>query len=102
MLGSLLVHKAIEDTVCYCLDASSLPGAVLQGKQLVAVAAAKRHTVVLTASGDVYTWGHRAVTPRRLQLAGGNCTTTAAAICCPLAEADQGMKPRLLQSLALL
>ena len=92
MLGPVLVHKAIEDTVCYCLGASSLPDAVLQGKQLVAVAAAKRHTVVLTASGDVYTWGHRAVTPRRLQLAGGNlCTATAAAIDCPLAEANQGL-----------
>ena len=87
--------------MCYCSGASSLPDVVLQGKQLVAVAAAKRHTVVLTASGDVYTWGHRAVTPRRLQLAGGNCTTTAAAILCPLAEADQGMKC-LLQPHALL
>ena len=77
--------------MCHCWGASSLPAAVLQGKQLVAVAAAKRQTVVLTASGDVYTWGHRVVTPRRLQLAGGGCTTTAAAVFCPLAEADQGM-----------
>ena len=36
----------------------------------MAVAAAKRHTVVLTAEGDVHTWGHRVVTPRRVQLAG--------------------------------
>lgn len=42
----------------------------MQGKRLVAVAAAKRHTVVMTNEGDVYTWGHRVVTPRRVQLAG--------------------------------
>lgn len=36
----------------------------------MAVAAAKRHTVVLTVEGDVYTWGHRVVTPKRVQLAG--------------------------------
>ena len=42
----------------------------VQGKRVVAVAAAKRHTVVLTAEGDVHTWGHRVVTPRRVQLAG--------------------------------
>lgn len=34
------------------------------------MAAAKRHTVVLTADGDVYTWGHKVVTPKRVQLAG--------------------------------
>ena len=91
VLGSLLVHKATDDTMCHCWGDTSLPAAVLQGKQLVAVAAAKRHTVVLTASGDVYTWGHRAVTPRRLQLAGGDCTTTAPAVFWPLTGADQGM-----------
>ena len=47
--------------------------AALQGKGIVAVAAAKRHTVVLTAEGDVLTWGHRIVTPRRVHLAGGAC-----------------------------
>jgi len=41
-----------------------------QGKRVVAAAAAKRHTVVLTAEGDVHTWGHRVVTPRRVNLAG--------------------------------
>lgn len=50
----------------------------MQGKQLVAVAAAKRHMVVLSSEGDIYTWGHRVVTPRRVQLAGeqwsGQCT----------------------------
>jgi len=40
-----------------------------QGKRVVAAAAAKRHTVVLTAEGDVHTWGHRVVTPRRVNLA---------------------------------
>ena len=42
----------------------------MQGKGITAVAAAKRHTVVLTADGDVYTWGHKVVTPKRVQLAG--------------------------------
>ncbi len=44
---------------------------MLQGKGITAVAAAKRHTVVLTAEGDVHTWGHKVVTPKRVQLAGG-------------------------------
>ena len=43
---------------------------MLQGKHVVAVAAAKRHTVVLTSSGEVLTWGHRVVTPLRVVLAG--------------------------------
>ena len=42
----------------------------VQDKGIVAVAAAKRHTVVLTRDGDVYTWGHRIVTPRRVPLVG--------------------------------
>ena len=42
----------------------------VQGKRLVAVAAAKRHMVVMTSDGDIFTWGHRVVTPRRVQLAG--------------------------------
>ena len=42
----------------------------MQGKRLVAVAAAKRHMVVMSREGDIYTWGHRVVTPRRVQLAG--------------------------------
>lgn len=42
----------------------------MRGKPVVAAAAAKRHTLVLTASGEVYTWGHRGVSPRRVQLAG--------------------------------
>lgn len=45
---------------------------LLQGKGITAAAAAKRHTVVLTAEGDVYTWGHKVVTPKRVQLAGGH------------------------------
>ena len=42
----------------------------VQGKRLVAVAAAKRHMLVMTNEGDCHTWGHRVVTPRRVQLAG--------------------------------
>lgn len=42
----------------------------LKGRCVVAAAAAKRHTVVLTVDGDVFTWGHRGVSPRRVQLAG--------------------------------
>ena len=40
----------------------------LKGKRVVACAAAKRHTVVLTADGDVLTWGHRGVSPRKVNL----------------------------------
>ncbi|KAK9837376.1 hypothetical protein WJX84_002537, partial [Apatococcus fuscideae] len=46
----------------------------MKGKRLTAVAAAKRHTVVLTREGDVFTWGHKAVTPKRIQLAGSRDT----------------------------
>jgi len=42
----------------------------IQGKRVKAVAAAKRHTIVLTEEGSVYTWGHRVVTPKRVILAG--------------------------------
>lgn len=42
----------------------------LKGRVVVAAAAAKRHTLALTADGDVFTWGHRGVSPRRVQLAG--------------------------------
>ena len=48
----------------------------VQGKRLVAVAAAKRHMVVMSSEGDIYTWGHRVVTPRRVQLAGETCKST--------------------------
>ena len=57
----------------------------VQGKQLVSLAAAKRHTVVLTADGDVYTWGHRVVTPRRVGLAGARDVSRASAAAPPLA-----------------
>ena len=43
---------------------------MMQGKDVTAVAAAKRHTLVLTNAGEVFTWGHRAVNPRRVPLAG--------------------------------
>ncbi|XP_028766863.1 uncharacterized protein LOC114724637 [Neltuma alba] len=38
----------------------------LKGKNLTGVSAAKYHTVVLGSDGEVYTWGHRLVTPRRV------------------------------------
>ncbi|KAF3973667.1 hypothetical protein CMV_002936 [Castanea mollissima] len=41
----------------------------LKGKIFSGVAAAKYHTVVLGADGEVYTWGHRLVTPRRVVIA---------------------------------
>ncbi|KAF5471959.1 hypothetical protein F2P56_008716 [Juglans regia] len=41
----------------------------LKGKFFKGVAAAKYHTVVLGADGEVYTWGHRLVTPQRVVIA---------------------------------
>ncbi|TYJ11165.1 hypothetical protein E1A91_A11G256400v1 [Gossypium mustelinum] len=38
----------------------------LKSKVFVGVATAKYHTIVLGADGEVYTWGHRLVTPRRV------------------------------------
>ncbi|KAL1211538.1 Ultraviolet-B receptor UVR8 [Cardamine amara subsp. amara] len=38
----------------------------LKGKVFTAIAAAKYHTLVLQEDGEVYTWGHRLVTPRRV------------------------------------
>ncbi|KAK7290657.1 hypothetical protein RIF29_05231 [Crotalaria pallida] len=38
----------------------------LKGKTLTRVSAAKYHTVVLGSDGEVYTWGHRLVTPKRV------------------------------------
>ena len=47
----------------------------LKGRRAMSVAAAKRHTLVLTADGEVFTFGHRGVSPRRVLLAG--CRDTA-------------------------
>ncbi|KAJ3669927.1 hypothetical protein LUZ60_010251 [Juncus effusus] len=49
----------------------------LKGKVFRSVSAAKYHTVALTSDGEVFTWGHRLVTPRRVVIArslkkGGN------------------------------
>ncbi|KAJ9179886.1 hypothetical protein P3X46_008200 [Hevea brasiliensis] len=41
----------------------------LKGKVFTGVAAAKYHTIVVGADGEVYTWGHRLVTPRRVVIA---------------------------------
>lgn len=38
----------------------------LKGKVFIAVAAAKYHTIVLGSDGEVFTWGYRLVTPRRV------------------------------------
>ncbi|KAM7272743.1 hypothetical protein ACFE04_027406 [Oxalis oulophora] len=38
----------------------------LKGKVFIGVSAAKYHTIVLGADGEVYTWGHRLVTPKRV------------------------------------
>ncbi|KAG8648033.1 hypothetical protein MANES_09G139100v8 [Manihot esculenta] len=41
----------------------------LKGKFFTGVAVAKYHTIVLGSDGEVYTWGHRLVTPRRVVIA---------------------------------
>ncbi|XP_021282094.1 uncharacterized protein LOC110414981 isoform X1 [Herrania umbratica] len=41
----------------------------LKGKVFIGVATAKYHTIVLGADGEVYTWGHRLVTPKRVVIA---------------------------------
>eukprot|EP00250_Pteridium_aquilinum_P020342 c24788_g3_i2 orf=632-4153(+) len=41
----------------------------LKGKNLVAVSAAKYHTVVLGLEGEVFTWGYKLVMPRRVSIA---------------------------------
>ena len=83
--SSLMCHPAAS---CLCLQlgygtsdstSNAAPRLVeaMRGKPVVAAAAAKRHTLVLTASGDVYTWGHRGVSPRRVQLAGARDVASA-------------------------
>uniref|UniRef100_A0A1D1XD86 Inhibitor of Bruton tyrosine kinase n=1 Tax=Anthurium amnicola TaxID=1678845 RepID=A0A1D1XD86_9ARAE len=41
----------------------------LKGKTFKAVSAAKYHTIVLGKDGEVFTWGHRLVNPRRVMIA---------------------------------
>lgn len=41
----------------------------LKGKVFIRTSAAKYHTMVLGADGEVFTWGHRLVTPRRVVVA---------------------------------
>ncbi|XP_020677080.1 uncharacterized protein LOC110095763 isoform X1 [Dendrobium catenatum] len=41
----------------------------LKGKSFKGISAAKYHTVVLSAEGEVFTWGHRQVNPRRVIIA---------------------------------
>jgi hypothetical protein len=59
---------------CYCHHQSfckaHFQSLWLQGKRVTAVAAAKRHSLARTAEGDVWTWGHCGVSPRRVQLVG--------------------------------
>ncbi|ERM93597.1 uncharacterized protein LOC18421552 [Amborella trichopoda] len=40
----------------------------LKGKVFKAVSAAKYHTIVLGSDGEVFTWGHKLVTPRRVMI----------------------------------
>eukprot|EP00850_Spirogloea_muscicola_P010078 SM000058S18508 [mRNA] locus=s58:213689:220094:- [translate_table: standard] len=40
----------------------------LKGKRVMAVAAAKYHTVVLTSEGEVHTWGYKSVMPQRVAI----------------------------------
>lgn len=40
----------------------------LKGQCLVAVSAAKYHTVVLNSDGEVFTWGYKMVSPRRVMI----------------------------------
>lgn len=63
--------------VCPALSSFHLAFAAVQDRQIAQVSAAKRHTVALTHSGDVFTWGHRQVNPRRVTLPGTpfNCNT---------------------------
>ena len=42
----------------------------LKGRKSVSVAASKRHSLVMTEDGEVFTFGHRAVSPRRVLLVG--------------------------------
>ena len=49
---------------------SLLPSFRPQGKVVTHISCAKRHTVVLTADGEPFSWGNRVVTPRRVVLAG--------------------------------
>jgi hypothetical protein len=55
-----------------------LQACLAQGKGVQQAAAAKRHTLVLTADGEVFTWGHRGVSPRRVLLAGTRDVLSAA------------------------
>ncbi|OMO62649.1 Regulator of chromosome condensation, RCC1 [Corchorus olitorius] len=41
----------------------------LKGRVFTGVATAKYHTIVLGADGEVFTWGHRLVTPKRVVIA---------------------------------
>ncbi|MEW5312301.1 MAG: hypothetical protein WDW38_003944 [Sanguina aurantia] len=49
----------------------------LKGRALTAVSLSKRHSVVLSAEGEVFTFGHRMVSPRKVQLAGARDTSRA-------------------------
>jgi hypothetical protein len=46
---------------------------------VVTTVVAASAAVVLTAEGEVYTWGHKLVTPRKVSLAGSRDTARAAA-----------------------
>lgn len=59
-------------------SSSSNPRVVeaLIGRMVVRCCAAKRHTLVLTEDGDILTWGHRGVSPRKVVTAGVRAAST--------------------------
>ena len=72
------VEYIILETLFVCLVLLSITAhACKQGKRVVEVAASKRHTVTRTADGDLWTWGHCGVSPRRVLLGGARDTQRA-------------------------
>lgn len=69
-----------------CFSTAVPPAMLLQ------VGCAKRHTVVLTSDGEPLTWGHRIVTPRRVQVRSAHMPVRHAYSCawfsCPAAMAE--------------
>lgn len=84
----LLLAACCGDSLCgACLldqhhgaQPSSLGGlhgghALHAGRVITAISAAKRHTAAVSKDGEVWVWGHRGCTPRRVPLAGCRDTT---------------------------
>lgn len=60
--SSIMLFFRLLMLALLCLSTAVPPAMLLQ------VGCAKRHTVVLTSDGEPLTWGHRIVTPRRVQV----------------------------------